>query len=143
MNELMELAYKEALKAYKKNEIPVGAIITYKNKVIAKGYNNRQKKHNALGHAEIVCIQKAEKKLKDWRLNGCNMYVTLMPCEMCKIIIRESRINNVYYLINKPNSQTVCKKVNSNYIQTSVSKEADKKYKLMLSKFFENMRNKL
>ncbi len=101
MNEYMQLAFKESLKAFKKKEIPVGVIITKNNKVIARAHNDRQKKYNVLGHAEINAIRKAEKKIKDWRLDGCEMYVTLYPCEMCEKIIEECRLSKVYYLLDK------------------------------------------
>lgn len=101
MNKFMEIAYREALKAYKKDEIPVGAVVVRNNKIIAKSHNNRQKKYNLLGHAEINCLIKAGKKIKDWRLDECDMYVTLAPCKMCLIHIQEARIKNVYYLLNQ------------------------------------------
>lgn len=90
-------AYKEALKAYKKKEVPVGAIIVKDGKIIAKAYNLRETKNNTLAHAEILCINKACKKMKNWRLEDCTMYVTLYPCEMCMGAIRQSRIKKVYY----------------------------------------------
>lgn len=72
-------AFKEAKKAYKKKEVPVGAIIVKEDKIISRAYNLRETKKNALAHAEILCINKACKKLKAWRLEGCKMYVTLYP----------------------------------------------------------------
>ena len=80
----MNLAYKEALKAYKIDEIPVGAIVVDKSgKIIGKGYNKKEKKNNAIYHAEVEAIIKATKKVKNWRLNNCIIYVTLFPCDMC------------------------------------------------------------
>lgn len=125
-----EEAIKEAIKAYKKGEIPVGAVIVKNDKVIAKAHNNRQFNHNVLGHAEINCILKAEKKIKDWRLNECDMYVTLEPCEMCNMFIKESRIKNVYYLMNKSNSA-----------QTNVRSDLLAKYEDIVNNFFNNLRN--
>jgi len=90
-------AIKLAHKAFKKDEVPVGAVIVKDNKIIAKGYNLREKKQNALLHAEIIAIQKACKKLKSWRLENCDIYVTLEPCSMCAGAIINSRINNVYF----------------------------------------------
>lgn len=104
MNEkYMDLALKEAKKAYKKKEIPVGAVVVYQNKVIAKAYNKRQRSKDVTAHAEILAIKKAAKKLNDWRLNECTLYVTLKPCAMCEKVINESRISEVYYLAEKPN----------------------------------------
>lgn len=90
-------ALKEAKKAYKKNEVPVGAVIVRDEKIIAKAHNLREFKQNSLAHAEIICINKACKKLKNWRLEDCVMYVTLYPCEMCIGAIKQSRISKIYY----------------------------------------------
>ncbi len=134
MNEYMEQAYKEALKAYKKKEIPVGVVIVKNNKIISKAYNDRQKKCNVIGHAEIKAIQKAEKKLKDWRLNDCDMYVTLEPCKMCEMIIKECRIDKVYYLINQNKSNHV-------FTQTNFCKGLKLKYQKLIDNFFKNLRD--
>jgi len=141
MEEYFEIAYKEALKANKKGEIPVGAIIVKNNKIIAKSHNNRQKKHNILGHAEILCILKAEKKLKDWRLDGCDMYVTLEPCKMCRTIINESRINNVYFLIKQDFQQKFNEK--TTFLQTNDCKNVVNIYEKVLKNFFSKLRNKV
>lgn len=92
----MNLAIKEAQKALKIGEMPVGAVIVKNNKVIGKGYNKKEKNKNALMHAEIIAIQKACKKNKDWRLNECEIYVTMEPCVMCMGAIVESRIKKIY-----------------------------------------------
>lgn len=92
---------KLSKKAYKKNEVPVGAIIVKNNKIIAKAYNKIEKKHDATMHAEILAIKKASKKLRNWRLNECEMYVTLEPCKMCSSAIELSRIKKIYYLVKK------------------------------------------
>lgn len=97
----MEIAVKEAEKAFKKGEVPVGAVIIKNNKVIAKAYNKVEKNKNATSHAEILAISKASKKMNNWRLNGCEMYVTLEPCEMCKSAIKLCRIDKVYFCIKK------------------------------------------
>lgn len=138
MEKYFEIAYKEALKTYKKGEVPVGAVIVKNNKIIAKAHNNRQKKHSVIGHAEILCIKKAEKCLKDWRLNGCDLYVTLEPCEMCKIIIKESRINNVFYLEKQDFQQKKGK--NTTFFQTNVCENKKIMYKKLLQNFFNNLR---
>lgn len=93
----MSEALKEAKKAYIKKEVPVGAVIVKDGKVIARAHNLREKKKNALAHAEILCINKSCKKLKNWRLEECEMYVTLYPCDMCMGAIKQSRISKVYY----------------------------------------------
>ena len=97
VDKFMLEALKEAKKAYKKNEVPVGAVIVRDEKIIAKAHNLREFKQNSLAHAEIICINKACKKLKNWRLEDCVMYVTLYPCEMCIGAIKQSRISKIYY----------------------------------------------
>lgn len=93
----MRKAIEEAKKAAKKGEVPVGAVITYKNKIISCGYNLRESKKNPILHAEMIAIGKACKKMKSWRLDDCDLYVTLEPCPMCAGAIIQSRIKNVYY----------------------------------------------
>ena len=96
-NRYMDVAYMLAGRAYKKDEVPVGAVIVRDDKVIAKAYNTRQHSQNALHHAEIIAINKACKKLKSFRLNDCTLYVTLEPCPMCAGAIINARIGRVVY----------------------------------------------
>lgn len=93
----MKEAIKEAKKAYRRKEVPIGAVVVYKNKIIARGYNLRENKKNSLLHAEIIAISKACKKLKSWRLDECDLYVTLEPCPMCSGAIIQSRIKNIFF----------------------------------------------
>lgn len=93
----MRMAIKEAKKAASKNEVPIGAVIVYDNKVIAKSHNLREKTNRATSHAEIIAIEKANKKMKSWRLDDCTLYVTIEPCPMCAGAIIQSRIKNVVY----------------------------------------------
>jgi len=97
----MKEAYKEAVKAYKNDEVPVGVVIVKDDKIIARAYNKVEKEKDATKHAEIIAISKASKKLKNWRLNDCDLYVTLEPCMMCKTAIELARIRNVYYCVDK------------------------------------------
>ncbi len=91
----MKEALKEAQKSYKKEEIPVGAIIVKDGKIIARGHNLKETKTDPTKHAEIIAIQKACKKLQTWRLTGCTMYVTLEPCSMCAGSLIQSRLDKV------------------------------------------------
>jgi len=93
----MKRALKEAKKAFNKNEVPVGAVIVYQGKIIAKAHNLREKSRRVTAHAEILAIEKANKKLKSWRLDNCTMYVTIEPCPMCAGAIIQSRIKNLVY----------------------------------------------
>ena len=92
----MKEALKQAKKAYNKLEVPVGVVIVKDNKIIARAYNQKEMKNNPIKHAEIVAIEKACKKLNNWRLNDCEMYVTLEPCPMCAGAIVNSRIKKIY-----------------------------------------------
>ncbi len=95
--EFMQEAIKQAKKAYELDEVPIGAVIVKDNKVIAVGYNQKNKLNNVLKHAEIIAIEQAQQKLNNWRLNDCEIYVTLEPCPMCASAIQQSRIEKVYY----------------------------------------------
>lgn len=95
--EFMSIALEQAKLAYKKDEVPIGAVIVKDGKVIAKAYNKRQRKKSAIAHAEVLAIEKACKKIKDWRLNDYEMYVTLEPCPMCAGAIVNARIKKVYF----------------------------------------------
>lgn len=117
MEEYMKLALKQACIAAKKGEVPIGAIIVKNNKVIAKAYNLKEKKNISIYHAEILAIQKACKKLKSWRLNGCTMYVTVEPCAMCCGAIKESRISKLIYGTKNKNTGFVASK--SNFFEDS------------------------
>ena len=91
----MKEALKEALKAKNKNEVPVGAVIVFNDKIIARGHNKRETKKNSLCHAEIIAINKACRKVENFRLEDCEMYVTLEPCLMCAGAIIQSRIRKI------------------------------------------------
>lgn len=102
----MREALKQAKKAEKIDEVPIGCVIVYDDKIIARGYNRRNTDKNTLSHAELIAIRKASNKLGDWRLEGCEMYVTLEPCQMCSGAIVQSRIDKVY--IGCMNSKAGC-----------------------------------
>lgn len=98
----MELAYKEALKALKNNDVPVGAVVVLNDKVIARAYNKKEKTGRATAHAEVLAIEKANKKIGDFRLENATLYVTLEPCIMCAGAIVSSRIKKVVYGASDP-----------------------------------------
>ena len=95
-NEYMKQALKQAKIAYKKLEVPVGAVIVRNGEIIARAYNQKETKYDTTKHAEILAIQRASKKLGAWRLLDCEMYVTLEPCSMCAGAIINSRIKKLY-----------------------------------------------
>ncbi len=141
----MNLAYKEALKAYKKNEVPVGAIIVKNNIVIAKAYNKKVSSGNVMNHAEIIALNKAAKKLGDWRLNDCIMYVTLEPCPMCASAITQSRIKKVFVGTesNIKSNKKIVEMIFNNkdyYHQVEFEYLNDKDSSNILSLFFSNKR---
>lgn len=91
----MKEAIRQAKKAYAIGEVPIGCVIVRDGKIISRGYNRRTIDKNTLAHAELAAIKKASKKLDDWRLEGCTMYVTLEPCQMCAGALVQSRIDRV------------------------------------------------
>ena len=91
----MREAIKQAKKAYEINEVPIGCVIVCEDKIISRGYNRRTTDKNPLAHAEMIAIKKASKKVGDWRLEDCTMYVTLEPCQMCSGAIVQSRMKKV------------------------------------------------
>ena len=135
MNEkYFKMLIKLSKKAYDEDEVPVSALIVYNNKVIAKSYNTRKKDNNPLNHAEIKCIIKAGKKLNDWRLQDCELYTSLEPCNMCKSIIQESRIKKTYYLINSD------KEINNKSEFINVNNSYSDEYRDLLKNFFNKLR---
>lgn len=98
----MKEAMGQARKAERLNEVPIGCVIVYGDKIIARGYNRRNIDKNTLSHAELNAIRKASKKLGDWRLEDCEMYITLEPCQMCAGAIVQSRIKKVYIACMNP-----------------------------------------
>ena len=137
--EIFNILMENANKSLENNDVPVGAVIVKDGKVLAFGYNTREKDQNVLGHAEINTILEAQRFLNNWNLSGCDMYVTLVPCSMCLEIIKQSRIDNIYYLLDKPASKkefykTKMQKINdANY---------ENKYADILSDFFKKLREK-
>ena len=136
INKIISLAEE----AYKLDEIPVGAVVVLNNQIIGFGINNRNKNSSVIGHAEISAIEMACRKIGDWRLENCEMYVTLSRCMMCTGAIVDSRIKKVYYLCDRTN---VCFNA-SNYINLHKINDMEllSRYMKLLKLFFENKRNK-
>lgn len=138
----MKQALKEAEKAYEKLEIPVGAVIVKDDKIIARAHNLKETKKSATAHAEILAIQKANKKLDNWRLLDCDMYVTLEPCPMCMGAIISSRIKNLYIgtLDPKKQEQINIEEYKEKYginIEVGIMQEQSE---YILKDFFKNLR---
>ena len=139
MKKIIELLLKEAEKGVKKGEIPVAALIVKDGEIIARAHNQRVKKGITMGHAEILVINKANKILKDWRLTGCDMYVTLKPCNMCDAVIKESRIDNVFYLVDPLEHKKKYNKTKEIKMGDEFSNYSQK-YGEMFSDFFSDKR---
>lgn len=112
----MKAAMKQAKKAAAIEEVPIGCVIVYENKIIGRGYNKRNLKKNTLAHAEIIAMNKASKVIGDWRLEDCTMYVTLEPCPMCAGAIVQARIPKV--VIGSMNPKAGCAGSVLNVLQT-------------------------
>lgn len=144
----MELAYKQAQLAFIQDEVPIGCVIVKDDKVIAKAHNKKVKKNSAIFHAEIECINKATKKINDWYLKGCDMYVTLEPCMMCTGAIINSRIDNVYFACKDSKGGALVSNIkinkikNLNHYPNIVQGTMEKECSELLKKFFKNKRNK-
>ena len=98
----MKEAIRQAKKAYALGEVPIGCVIVYEGKIIGRGYNRRNTDKNTLAHAEITAINKASRMIGDWRLEGCTLYVTLEPCQMCAGAIVQARIPKVVMACMNP-----------------------------------------
>ncbi len=142
----MELAIKQAQKAYAINEVPIGCVIVQGDKVIARGYNRRNIDKSVLAHAEIAAIKKACKKTGDWRLEDCVLYVTLEPCQMCAGAIVQARIPKV--VVGAMNPKAGCAGSVINVLQMQqfnhqcelATGVLGDKCKTMMTKFFEELR---
>lgn len=145
MQDFMIESIKEAQKAGKKGEIPIGAVIVLDGKIISKGHNTREKTQNALHHAEIIAINKACKKLHSWRLENAEIYITLEPCPMCAGAISNARIKKVIYSAkDASNNSDIIEKIFSStrlnhkveYVQGDYSDITSK----LLTDFFKDKR---
>lgn len=138
-DEYYNILIKLSKKASKNDEVPVSALLVKDGQIIAKDYNKREKKHSVIAHAEILVIKKAAKKLKTWHLDECTLYVTLKPCNMCMEIIKQSRIKNVFYLVDKPKEK---KEYNRQKIERTYVCTQEQEYLKILNNFFQKKRDK-
>ena len=144
----MKAAIKQAKKAENIDEVPIGCVIVYQGKIIAMGYNRRNIDKNTLSHAELNAIKKASKRLGDWRLDDCEMYVTLEPCQMCAGAIVQSRIKKVYIGSMNPKAGSAGSVINLlqvkefNHQVEIESGILQEECSEMLSDFFRNLRRR-
>lgn len=142
----MNIALNEAKKAYTHGEVPVGAVIVKDGKIISKAYNQKEKYLLVTKHAEIIAIEKASRKLKNWRLEGCDIYVSLEPCPMCASAIKQARISNVYcglansYENNRNIIEAIFEIDRTNTNVNFIPKHIDESRKL-LNSFFKDKRD--
>ena len=144
----MKEAIRQAKKAEALEEVPIGCVIVHEGKIIARGYNRRNTDKNTLSHAELNAIRKASKKLGDWRLEGCTMYVTLEPCQMCSGALVQSRIDEV--VIGCMNAKAGCAGSVMNLLQVDgfnhqvkiTQGVLEEECSVMLSEFFRRLREK-
>lgn len=144
----MKAAIVQAKKAAAIDEVPIGCVIVYNGKIIARGYNKRNKEKNTLSHAEMNAIKKASRYLGDWRLEGCTMYITLEPCPMCAGAIVQARVDRV--VIGSMNAKAGCAGSVLNLLQEKrFNHQVETVYDVlhdecseMLSGFFRELREK-
>ena len=142
----MRAAIVQARKAEKLDEVPIGCVIVYEGKIIARGYNRRNTDLNTISHAEMNAIRKASKKLGDWRLEGCTIYITLEPCQMCSGAIVQSRIDRC--VIGAMNPKAGCAGSVMNLLQVAQFNHQveitrgvlEEECSSMLSSFFRRLR---
>lgn len=142
----MREAIRQAKKAYELGEVPIGCVIVYEGKIIGRGYNRRTIDKNTLAHAELMAIKKASKKMGDWRLEECTMYVTLEPCQMCAGAIVQSRMERV--VIGAMNKKAGCAGSILNLLQVEefnhqveiITGILEEECSAILQDFFKNLR---
>lgn len=139
MKEYLSKIIELSKKSLESCDVPIGAIVVKDGKIIGEGYNTREKNQDVMGHAEINAIKAASKYLSNWNLNGSIMYVTLKPCAMCLDVIKESRIDYVYFLLDKPENKLQYSKTVIHEFDEKLAKE---EYLQILQDFFKKLREK-
>ena len=142
-----DIAFEEANKAFNIDEVPIGAVIVKDDKVIAKAFNHKESDGCCVSHAEILAIIDASKKLHNWRLEDCDIYITLDPCPMCASAIKQSRIKNVYSSLNNSDLHNldiinmIFQSDKTNPSVQFISNLDENRSKILLNSFFEKQRN--
>ncbi|MDO8643490.1 MAG: nucleoside deaminase [bacterium] len=141
----MQAALREAKKAAKKDEVPVGAVAIYKGKILARAHNVREKTQDPLGHAELLLLKKVSRKLKSWRMPGLEIYVTLEPCLMCLEALRQARVQKIVFAALDPKAGAcgsvwnLQKDPHFRKIQI-IGKICEEESRSLLKKFFKKLR---
>ena len=134
IEKFIELAFEEALKALKNNEVPIGAVIVNKEKiVVGKGHNQTETFKDSTAHAEILALKSASKKINDWRLDDHIIFSTIEPCEMCMGAIVEARIKEVYYGSKNTKRKNIEKKIKASMVENMNCQN-------LVKQFFKNLR---
>lgn len=143
-----DIAFEEAEKAFLEDEVPIGAVIVKNGEIIAKAYNKKEQDQCSISHAEILAIQEASHKLNNWRLEDCDLYVTLDPCPMCASAIKQARIKNTFSALNNNdfhNLELIESIFQTDTVNPEVHFESNlesERSKSILNKFFKKQRNK-
>ena len=145
--EFFNIAFMEAKKAFDLDEVPIGAVIVKNGTVISSGFNMKESNNCSLDHAELIAIKEASSKLNNWRLDDCDIYVSLDPCPMCASAIKQARIQNVYSALNNKDfaNKDILKMIfQSDLTNPGVSFQSNldtERFKKILNSFFEKQRN--
>lgn len=143
----MDLAIEEAKKAFLEGEVPVGCVIVRNNEILATAYNKKEHDHCVISHAEILAVEKASSKINNWRLDGCDVYITLEPCPMCASALKQARVDHIFCGLSNSDSNNfeiiskILDKDKNNSIVPIVNDLAVEKVSPIMKSFFENRRN--
>ncbi len=136
MNKIIDILIKLSDKALKNDDVPISCVIVKDGEIIAKDYNKKVKNNDPLAHAEILCIKKATKKLKTNNLNDCELYSLLIPCKMCREVIKEVRIKKIHYILD--NDKEI--KDNTKFYKLDVDSKISKELSNKITSFFRKKR---
>jgi tRNA(adenine34) deaminase len=143
----MDMAIEEARKAFEEDEVPVGCVIVKNNQILALTHNRKEQMNSATKHAEILAIEEASSKLNNWRLDGCDVYITLEPCPMCASALKQARVSHIFCGLSNSdfrNYEIVLKILESDKNNASVPVINDlavEKVDKIMKDFFRNRRN--